>query len=572
MKISANVVTFNEEKNIERCLKSLSFCDEIVLVDSGSDDSTLKIARKFGAKIHIIKFEGFSQVKNYAIDRSKYDWVLSVDADEEITPELKEEILNAAKRADAADGYYIKRGNYFLGREIKHCGWDKDFQLRLFKRAKGRFNGKPVHESVEIKGSTAGLKCKMNHYSYQDSVSYFHKLNRYTTMQAAEKKKPFLLLRMLTAPFLKFFRMYFLKAGFLDGKQGFVLCVYSGFSEFVKFSKMRLDKKAAKKSSGIVLRAPNWIGDAVMMTSFLKELKKHYPKVVVAVTGGGVKSVLEGNPDIDRIIQYDRKSLISTLEAAHKVYEMKIDTGVTFSPSFSSSAFLWLAGLKSRCGYASDMGRLFLNRVYSPDKTHKREHVTDEYRKLLYLADNSLDFSDAKQELVPDPNCKLKIENSKFVLIAPFAKFGPSKMWPISNYAELMKGIFKKHKNVKVCVTGLEEDKSFDLGADVTGHRNFVDMRGTGLKEVVAAAKKARLFIGNDSGVMHIADAFGIPMVVIFGSTAPGWGGPVNSRAEIFYADLDCQPCFKKECRYGHYNCLKIIKPGDVLTKISRFV
>jgi lipopolysaccharide heptosyltransferase II len=573
MKISANVVTFNEAANIDRCLKSLDFCDEIVVVDSNSTDGTIKAVKKHTNKIHTMQFTDFSAIKNRAIDLSRGEWILSVDADEEVTPALKARILEITGSKQAVDGYLIRRGNFFLGREIKHCGWDHDYQLRLFKRVKGRFDGRPVHESVKVDGATARIAEKLLHYSYPDSRSYFTKMNRYTSMQAAERQKPFLFLRMLTAPFMKFFRMYFVKLGFLDGLNGFILSSYSGFSEFVKFSKMLEARESRLGSRALVLRAPNWIGDAVMMTAYLKEIKRHYPKLIVAVSNNGVKAMLEGNPHIDRLVLYDRKSVLSTLKAAGEIRREHPGAGLSFSPSLSSYFLLLLTGAALRAGYASDMGRLLLNRAYKQDKSHKSGHIMEEYKKLLYLINNGFDFSASKQEIFTGKDDIYEIRNPKYainILIAPFAKFGPSKMWPVAYYSELITMLLKKHGNAKVMVTGLEEDKSFDLGNDVMRHKNFVDLRGSGLKEVIAAAKSADYFVGNDSGVMHIADAFGVPMSVIFGSTAPGWGGPVNSRAEIFYGGLDCQPCFKKSCKYGHYNCLNMVKPGDVLKK-TRF-
>lgn len=569
MKISATVVTYNEEAAIERCLKSLSFCGEIIIVDSKSTDKTTLIARKYTKKIYPRDFDGFSGIKNHAIEKASGEWILSLDADEEISPALKEKILSITADKNALDGYRVKRADFFLGREIKHCGWDRDYQLRLFKKAKGRFDGKKVHEAVEVKGTTGKIHEIINHYSYPDSLTYFNKMNKYTSMQADEKIKGLLPLRMLFAPFMKFFRMYFLKAGFLDGLQGFVLSVYSGFSEFVKFAKM-YEAAKAPGTRGILLRAPNWIGDAVMMTMVLKEAKRLYGKVFVAVSGGGVKAVLEKNPYIDKIIQYDRKSPASTLKAAAELKKERISAGISFSPSLSSNLFLMLSGVRVRAGYADDLGSLLLHESYKRDKTHKREHVTEEYKKLMYLVNKSFDFSGAAQELTPGTSGKPKRGMS--VLVAPFAKFGPSKMWPVEYYAELMLKILEKYKNAEVIITGLKEDMSFVLPEELVKNKRFVDLRGASLEKVMNSAKNAALFIGNDSGIMHIADAFKTPMIVIYGSTAPYWGGPTASKQERFYTGLECQPCFEKTCRYGHYNCLKSIKVEDVFRKVTPFL
>lgn len=570
MKISAAVVTSNEASNIERCLRSLEFCDEIILVDSKSSDKTVSLARKYTKNIFLHDFTGFSGIKNYAIDKCHNYWILSVDADEEISPALKERILKITGDENSSDGYRIKRADFFLGREIKHCGWDKDYQLRLFKKSKGRFDGKTVHESIIVNGAVGKIDELIYHYSYPNSGIYFNKMNRYTTMQAQEKQKGLLVLRMFFVPFMKFFRMYFLKSGFLDGFQGFVLSIYSAFSEFIKYAKMYETIKDPGTDS-ILLKAPNWIGDAVMMTMLLKEIKRVYKKTYVAVTGPGVKAILEGNPYIDHIIQYDRKSAWSALKAAAQLRKENISAGVSFSPSLSSDLFLLLSGVTSSVGFDADLGGLVLKKTYRQDKSHKREHITGEYKKLMYLVNSGFDFSGAKQELYP--KCVSKYKHSgKQILIAPFAKFGSSKMWPIENYIELIRLIMKRHKKVTVTITGLKDDNSFVIPGILTADKRFVDLRGGQLDELMCITKEADLFIGNDSGVMHMADAFGVPVMVIYGSTAAYWGGPINSKTEKFYAGLNCQPCFNKECRYGHYNCLKSIKPEDVYNKIGKYL
>jgi lipopolysaccharide heptosyltransferase II len=575
MKLSATVVTFNESRNIARCLKSLSFCDEIIIADSHSTDETVALAKKYTKKIFPVEFSGFSDIKNSAIKKASSEWILSIDADEEISPELKNAILRAVSSKEGFDGYFIKRNDFFLGRMIEHCGWDRDYQLRLFKKNKGVFDGRKVHESVKLSGPSGTIEEPILHYSYPDSRTYFAKMNRYTTMQALEKQRLFPVINMFFTPFFKFFKMYFFKLGFLDGRQGFILSVYSGFSEFVKFAKMVFLKREGTSGSKLLLRAPNWIGDSVMMTAYLKELGRVYRDIYVACPAGGVGEILANNPHIRGIIEYDRRSLSSTLSAADRIRKEKITTGVSLSPSLSSYLLMFLAGVKIRAGYSSDLGRIFLNRVYDRDKSHRREHVMREYRQLFYLLDNSFDFSRARQEIFTGAGGaavlkKYQIKGgSKRVLLAPFAKFGPSKMWPVENYIELIKMIMKKYKKAAIYVTGTKDDMDFDLGSEITSNRNFVEMRGAPLKDTAVIAADFDLFIGNDSGIMHMADAFGVNMAVIFGSTSPDWGGPVNSKAEVFYSGLDCQPCFEKECRFGHYNCLKNIKPADVFKKIK---
>lgn len=590
MKLSAVVVTFNEESNIDRCLKSLSFADEIIIVDSNSTDATLRTAEKYTKKIFLRDFTDFSFIKNFGIEKASGEWILSVDADEEVTPGLKQKILETVHAGADTDGYGIKRGNFFLGREIKHCGWGGDYQLRLFRKSAGRFQG-AVHESVQVKGKTGRIHQELLHYSYPDSGTYFKKMNRYTSMQA-ENKKPFAAAGMVLAPGLKFMSMFFFKLGFLDGWRGFVLSCYSGFSEFVKFAKMLKD---APRNPGVLVRMPNWVGDCVAATAFLEGLKKKYEKTVI-LCRKGTEDIFAGNPAVSETIIFDKKNIFSVFSAVLKIRERRIGTAVSLAPSLSSHLMLALSGARDRFGYSDDLGRVLLTSSYRRDKTHRREHVLEEYKQVFYLLGNDLDFSGLKQRLFPDPKeekgflRKFQIPasagastsakaaadksagrpNSKFqIVLAPFAGFGPSKTWPLEYYEHVGKMLIRKSKKVNIYLTGGPDDRARDIDSELLRSKQFHDMRGISLKQAVYLIKNTGVFIGNDSGLMHIADALNAPLIAVFGGTAPNWGGPVSEKARAVYLGMECQPCFKKTCRYGHYRCLKNVTPDQILKLIK---
>ncbi|HDQ25674.1 MAG TPA: glycosyltransferase family 2 protein [bacterium] len=236
-KLSVVIAALNEEKNIGRALKSASFADDIVIVDSGSTDNTVKAAKKYTSRIYRAEFRGFSAVKGMGTAKAKGDYILVLDADEEITAALKNKIKAILGEKKPFDGYAVKRVNFFLGGEIKYCGWGNDYQVRLFKNGAGRFDGRQVHENIIVRGLMGKIEEPLLHYTYPDSSSYFIKMNRYTTLAARPGRGPAAVVGMVFAPFLKFFRMFFLKRGFKDGMRGFILCVYSGISEFVKYAK-----------------------------------------------------------------------------------------------------------------------------------------------------------------------------------------------------------------------------------------------------------------------------------------------------------------------------------------------
>ncbi len=244
MKVSVTIITKNEEKNIKKCIESVQFADEIILVDCGSIDRTISIAQQFGEKVKIFqkKWMGYAAQKNFALSQTKNDWVLSLDADEQITSFLAQEIQKRLKLdVGNFDGYYIPRKNYFLGRWIVHCGWYPDYQLRLFLKNKAHFNDKAVHEKVIPPPKTDKLKNSLEHYSYQNLGEYFSRLNDYTNLQSKAKEdnslyRIFFVLGI--KPIHRFFYMYFFKLGILDGWRGFLLSVLSGYYELLVFIKV----------------------------------------------------------------------------------------------------------------------------------------------------------------------------------------------------------------------------------------------------------------------------------------------------------------------------------------------
>jgi len=248
--LSIVLITFNEEKNIARTLKSARFKGgafskvEVLVVDAQSTDRTATLARGLGAKVLTRPWKGYSDQKNWAFSRCKGDWVLSLDADEVLSPALVSEIERTLPATPAqVTGYSLKRRAYFLGKWIRHCGWWPDEQLRLFRRGKGRFNAQPVHESLQIGGETRTLKEPMDHFTYDSIGAYLGKMDRYSDLAAGalgpgDRKVASWRSNLILRPFLTFLKMYVLKLGFLDGWHGLVLCGLSAFHDFAKFAKV----------------------------------------------------------------------------------------------------------------------------------------------------------------------------------------------------------------------------------------------------------------------------------------------------------------------------------------------
>lgn len=238
--IAVIVITRDEEQNLPRMLASVGFADEIIINDSGSRDRTLEIARQHSCQIIQSKFTGFGAAKQAALDQAKSDWVLSLDADEEVDQSLATAIAQALKNTEYC-GYRLNRKSQFLGRWILHSGWYPDYLPRLFRRDRGRFTSDTVHERIEIDGALGKLEGHILHYTDPDIEHYLEKLNRYTTLSAdslQRRGRRFKTFDVLVKPPANFVKMYFLKSGYRDGIQGLILALLSSFHVLCKYAKL----------------------------------------------------------------------------------------------------------------------------------------------------------------------------------------------------------------------------------------------------------------------------------------------------------------------------------------------
>jgi glycosyltransferase involved in cell wall biosynthesis len=245
IQLSAVIITYNEERNIARCLDSLKdLADEIVVVDSYSTDATVAICSSSGAKVFQSKFEGHIQQKNYAVEKASFAYILSLDADEVLSEELRRSIA-AAKSAWNYDGYEMNRLTNYCGSWIKHGGWYPDRKLRLFDKRKGKWTGVNPHDRYTLNDAQAPvgeLSGDILHYSYYSISDHLKQVDYFTEISARvlfEQRRKVSLARLIIAPGFRFFRDYVLKFGFLDGYNGFVVCKISSYAVFLKYAKLR---------------------------------------------------------------------------------------------------------------------------------------------------------------------------------------------------------------------------------------------------------------------------------------------------------------------------------------------
>lgn len=238
--IAVLINTLNEEKNISGCLERLQWVDEIVVADSGSTDKTVEIAKQHSAQVVHVHPGNFSEIRNAGLKHITSEWVLVVDADEWVTPQLQEEIQLILSTNSDNMGFYIPRKNYFMGRWIRSCGWYPDYVLRLFRNKNEHIYEGKVHESIRITGKIGHLKSPLKHNSYVSLEQYLTKFNLYTTLAAQtmiQKKRKIGIIHLLFRPIIEFIKMYFLKRGFTDGVYGLIIAYLSAMYIFVKFSK-----------------------------------------------------------------------------------------------------------------------------------------------------------------------------------------------------------------------------------------------------------------------------------------------------------------------------------------------
>lgn len=243
LQISAIIIAKDAEAIIGRCLESLKPCVEqiYVIIDMNSSDRTQEIVQNASVDYEVKEWAGFAETKKYAVSRVKHNWVFWVDSDEVLTPELQEEIKRFKESAPSFNVYKVARRAFFLGKWIKHGGWYPGRVARLFNKNEVRFNNNDVHEGLDFKGEAGNLNNDLEHYTDLNIKHYYNKFNNYTSLAALElnkKGKSFKVTDILIRPAFIFFKMYFLRLGFMDGLQGFILAVFSANYVFTKYAKL----------------------------------------------------------------------------------------------------------------------------------------------------------------------------------------------------------------------------------------------------------------------------------------------------------------------------------------------
>jgi len=243
MQISVVIITFNEEKRLEPALKSVQdIASEIIVVDSLSHDDTVKVAKKYTDHVFQRKWTNYSDQKNFANSKAKYPWILSLDADERLSSELKDEVKCLMDQEPECSGFSMPRQANYLGKWIRHSGWYPDRKTRLFRKDKVQWAGEYVHESLVVEGKVKKLEGTIHHFTYRDINDHISRVNQFSALGAQKlyaRGKRCRWRHLIILPFFRFIRSYFLKLGILDGYAGFVIAVLHGYAIFLRYIKLK---------------------------------------------------------------------------------------------------------------------------------------------------------------------------------------------------------------------------------------------------------------------------------------------------------------------------------------------
>lgn len=243
--VSAFIICMNEASQIGRCLESVSWCQEIVVVDSGSTDATLEICRQYTDKILVRKWTGYVEQKRFALEQCSCPWVLNIDADEQVSKELKEEIISVINNDVSSrileDGFYISRVVYYMNRWWRNGGWYPEYRLRLCRKAKTTWGGTDPHEKAIVHGNTRKLVGELYHYTYHDLYDQITRLNKFSSSAADSlltKKYTTTVFELLIRPIFRFIKFYFFRFGYRDGIAGLIVALLEAYYVFLKYAKV----------------------------------------------------------------------------------------------------------------------------------------------------------------------------------------------------------------------------------------------------------------------------------------------------------------------------------------------
>lgn len=344
-----------------------------------------------------------------------------------------------------------------------------------------------------------------------------------------------------------------------------------------------MGKKTGLTVKKVLVRAPNWIGDAVMCLPAIDAVKRLYPEARITVlTRARAVPVFENNPAVAQVLEYsgksDHRGVGGKLRLVKELRTRGFDAAVLLQNAFDAAFIALLTGIPRRYGYARDFRSLLLTEAVPLTDKIKTRHQIFYYLNLVAAVGGDpaeidshppaprITLTDAEEAWAVDfyKRGGFSLKDEAFIGVAPGASYGPAKIWPPDRYAEVLTRFSKEHNLIPVVFGGAEDAPSCAMVTKMTG-ANVINLAGRlSLRQSMSLLKTLKVFLTNDSGAMHISSALGVPTVAVFGSTDPSLTGPVDKKSIVLIKKQPCSPCFKRECRYGSYDCLNSITANEV--------
>ncbi len=586
-KLSVVIITLNEARNIGRCIDSvMEIADDIVVVDSFSTDGTAEICLSKGARFFQEKWLGYSETKNLGNSLAKYDWIFSIDADEAISDELKQSILQA-KQNPYQPVLRICRFTNYCGKWIHHCGWYPDIKVRFFDRRKTHWEGF-IHErlNVEDESSAPLLKGDCYHYSYYTREGHLQKSRLFSELAATDlfqRNKNAAWPKQWISPLLKFIKMYFLKMGFLDGTEGYNIAKISSHAVFNKYAVLRQIRKRDiinKNKPRIIISRTDNIGDVVLALPIAGVLKKMIPDAYIIFLGKSyTEDIISMSSCVDKFVDWEIIKNQTEAAQIQSFRELNADYIIHAFPVKQIAGFAKKAGIQNRIGAT---GRLYhwtnCNKPVRMTRRRSKLHEAQLNLKLLKPLGINRIFSvkeiiENYQFSTPDvlhEKYTSLLKPDKFNLILHPKSNGSTREWSVEKYSELI-SILPEDK-FRIFISGTANDTDLIQEGIMAKHASVVDLSGKlSLKEFISFIAKADGMVACSTGPLHIAAALGKWVIGIYPPIKPmhpGRWAPIGTKASYLVKETDCSQCRKAL----HCECIDSITPEMVKVKLLEFI
>ena len=530
--LSAVVLTNNSEKKLSKCLESLAgWADEVIVVDGGSADGTVRIAETYGAKVHSHEFLGaFSAERNFGSDKASGEWVLQLDSDEIVSDNFKKRCDEALPGTTCA-AFKFRRKNVFLGHEFRYGGW-YHWSQHLFKKGRARYEGR-VHEKMVVDGETGCIDADILHVPFDSISEFIERQNRYTGLQAKDiidSEKDLTVKKIkynLRIKPLKLFRkIYFNKKGYREGMYGFVFAALSSYVHFLKWAKVW---EMVRDRKNILVIRNDRFGEFLLNIPAIRALKERFPDSnIILAADPYVKELAARIPYVNEIIAWKsgKHSLPGILKFSRMLKRKNIDIAFVMNPSKDSNIAVRLAGIPERIGYSRKWDFLLTKKIKDL-KNSGQKHEIEYNLDLVGIAGAgtqnkapSLDIGEA------DP-CRaggfsIPAGPAGFIVIHPWTS-DPVKRWPVERFRELALRLAKELE-LNILIVGGKNESAAGDSFNYLNNR-IINLTGrTTLLQLAAILKSSMLLISADSGPVHLASCVGTPVIVLFRNDMPGKG------------------------------------------------